>query len=382
MDWYWILIGYLFGSTPTGFLAVKLLRGEDIRNFGSGNIGATNVGRVLGQQWAVITALVDMFKGGAAVGLARLAGINDPVLLALVGLAGVLGHNFPVWLRFKGGKGVATSFGVLFFFYPAAAVLGGIVWYLTMKVTRYVSVASMFSLCTAPVWLIVVAAPLPYVWVAGFFGILTIFRHRQNVVRLLAGTENKVGAAKETAPEVGIFAEAPEAADPVAAAEAPAAVEVVVEPEPPAEPDEMDDFLPDWAELPEVTEYDEIQEAPAMEEPAETTDEDAREEVPAEESGASEEKTEAPAGEKDAATVPAQEETVKEEAQEEAKEDDTSAETPAEKKPAPRKRTARRGTQKAADQAAGNVEEKADGPAAEEKKPAPRKRRSRKSTKA
>lgn len=247
MDWLWLLVGYLFGSTPTGYLAVKSVRGEDIRNFGSGNIGATNVGRVMGRQWAVAVAVIDMLKGGIAVELARLAGVDDMVVLALVGLCGVLGHNFPVWLRFKGGKGVATSFGVLFFFHPAAAVLGGIVWYVTMRVTRYVSVASIFSLATAPVWLIVVAAPLPFVMVAVLLDVLTIFRHRPNIVRLLAGTESKVGLKK---------AEVPTDPEPVIPAEIFMDVVEPVVPEIPAEPDEMEDFLPDWSECPEAVEYE------------------------------------------------------------------------------------------------------------------------------
>lgn len=193
MDWLWLLVGYLFGSTPTGYLTVRFMRGEDIREFGSGNIGATNVGRLMGKPWAIAVALFDMLKGGIAVGLARLVGVDDALVLALVGLAGVLGHNFPVWLRFKGGKGVATSFGVLFFFHPAAAILGGIVWYVTMRVSRYVSIASMFSLATGPIWLIILAAPLPFVVVAALLDVLTIIRHRTNIARLLSGTENKVG---------------------------------------------------------------------------------------------------------------------------------------------------------------------------------------------
>lgn len=258
MDWLWLLAGYLLGSTPTGYLVVKVMRGEDIRNVGSGNIGATNVGRVMGKPWAVAVAVFDMLKGGLAVGLARIAGIDDALVLALVGLFGVLGHNFPVWLRFKGGKGVATSFGVLFFFHPAAAVLGGLVWYVTMRVTRYVSVASMFSLATAPIWLIIVAAPLPFVMVAVLFDLLTIMRHRTNVGRLLAGTETRVGSGKEELPAEPDPVPDPE---PERQQESPVAVleTVVVEevvPVIPAEPDEMEDFLPAWSECPDAVELE------------------------------------------------------------------------------------------------------------------------------
>ncbi len=377
MEWYWLLVGYLFGSTPTGFLAVKLQLGEDIRNYGSGNIGATNVGRVLGRQWAIITALVDMFKGGVAVGLARLAGVNDPLILALVGMAGVLGHNFPVWLRFKGGKGVATSFGVLFFFHPAAAILGGIVWYVTMKVTRYVSVASMFALTTAPVWLIVVAAPLPYVWVAVFFGGLTVVRHRVNVTRLLDGTENRVGTVKSVVQPVEDPVETQTAVfeTPVPVVET-VPVPPVVPPEP-AEPDEMDDFLPDWSELPDVTEYEEVQEAPK-----EKTEEKTEEKTVSE--NASTEDT--------AAAKAGSDNSVVDEAKAEKSPAEPSSEDKADKpakKPAPRRRTRRKTTKKpAGDEAAPSSEGKGASAeagesesAAEEKKSEAGKRRKRRTAK-
>ena len=94
---FWIAVGYLMGSCPTGYLLVKSLTGKDIREFGSGNIGATNVGRVLGKKWAVVTAVVDMLKGGLAVLLAMSLGVKSPFLLATVGFAGVIGHDYPLW---------------------------------------------------------------------------------------------------------------------------------------------------------------------------------------------------------------------------------------------------------------------------------------------
>ena len=99
----WVLAGYFFGSIPAGYLIIKILLGKDIRNLGSGNIGATNVSRFVGKGWGVGVALFDMAKGGLVVLAARLAGIQDPWILALSGFAGVCGHNFPLWLRFKGG---------------------------------------------------------------------------------------------------------------------------------------------------------------------------------------------------------------------------------------------------------------------------------------
>jgi glycerol-3-phosphate acyltransferase PlsY len=193
VNWLWIVVGYFFGSTPTGFLVVRLLRGEDIRRHGSGNIGATNVGRVMGRPWAVAVAIFDMAKGGLAVILARAFGVADPLLLAFVGVAGVCGHNFPLWLRFKGGKGVATSFGVLFFLNPPSALIGGALWYVIMRLSRYVSLASMLSLASVPLLLFLFKAPGAYVGAAVFLALLTVVRHRANIARLLAGTESKVG---------------------------------------------------------------------------------------------------------------------------------------------------------------------------------------------
>ena len=145
------LFGYLAGSCPTGFLVAKYVCGADIRAYGSGNIGAMNVGRLMGKKWAVAVAVFDMLKGGLAV-LAASCFVQQHALLALTGVCAVLGHNYPVWLGFKGGKGVATTFGVIAFFdffTPWPAILGGLVWYAVMRFTKYVSVASLAGLFAA-----------------------------------------------------------------------------------------------------------------------------------------------------------------------------------------------------------------------------------------
>lgn len=190
----WVIIGYLAGSCPTGYLVAKYIAGKDIRKFGSGNIGATNVGRLMGKKWAVAVAVFDMLKGGIAV-LAASCFIDDPRALALTGLAAVIGHNFPVWLNFKGGKGVATTFGVIgfyCFFTPWPAILGGLVWYAVMKTSRYVSLASMIALPTAAVLTYFFGMPLPYTIASLAMALLSIYRHRANIKRLIAGTESKV----------------------------------------------------------------------------------------------------------------------------------------------------------------------------------------------
>ena len=179
----WAVAGYLFGSIPTGFLAVRFLLGEDIRTLGSGNIGATNVTRFAGKKWGVVVALFDMAKGGLVVLAARLVGVQEPWVLALAGFAGVLGHNFPLWLKFRGGKGVATSFGVIFLWSPIPALVGAVVWYLVMRLSRYVSVGSMVSLATVPVWFILIKGHPAYGWTSAAMAILAVARHRYNILK-------------------------------------------------------------------------------------------------------------------------------------------------------------------------------------------------------
>lgn len=99
-----VILAYLLGSAPMGYLVVKIVRGEDIRNYGSGNIGATNVGRVMGKRWAIVVGIFDIVKGGLALLIAKMLGVTSPQVLSIMGVVAVLGHNFPVWLKFKGGR--------------------------------------------------------------------------------------------------------------------------------------------------------------------------------------------------------------------------------------------------------------------------------------
>ncbi|MGB4208864.1 MAG: glycerol-3-phosphate 1-O-acyltransferase PlsY [Thermovirgaceae bacterium] len=190
----WMIAGYLFGSIPSGYLAVRVLLGKDIRTLGSGNIGATNVSRFAGGKWGVGVALFDMAKGGLVVFVARLFGVEEPWVLALTGFAGVLGHNFPLWLNFRGGKGVATSFGVIFFWNPAPALLGGAAWYVVMKLSKYVSVGSMVSLATVPVWFVLFKGPPAYTWTSAAMAVLAVARHHSNIVRLVKRKEEPIGS--------------------------------------------------------------------------------------------------------------------------------------------------------------------------------------------
>ncbi len=192
----WAVVGYLFGSLPTGYLVVKLMTGKDIRTVGSGNTGGTNVGRVLGKKWAVVVTIADMLKGGAAVLLCRAFGGSDSAV-ASVAFAAVCGHNYPVWLAFHGGKGVATTFGTLFFvqmWHSCAAVLAaGAFWFVVMKLSHYVSLASLAALLVTAALFYLMGMHSAFVWLALVLAALSFWRHRGNVDRLIHGTENKVG---------------------------------------------------------------------------------------------------------------------------------------------------------------------------------------------
>jgi len=154
-----VIVGYLLGSCPNGLLIARS-RGVDIRKHGSGNIGATNVLRVMGKKWGYLVFALDAFKGFAAVRLALVLafalnpnGLHHELVGIVGGLAAILGHTFPVWLRFRGGKGVATSAGVLLGLMPIAVISVFLVWLALFKGTRYVSVASIGAAAALPFFL-------------------------------------------------------------------------------------------------------------------------------------------------------------------------------------------------------------------------------------
>jgi len=191
--WLLVPMAYLLGSIPAGFLVVRWKKGIDIRTIGSGNIGATNVGRVLGKKWAVTVATFDMAKGGCVLMLAMAAGISDPLVLGLSGAAAVIGHDYPLWLGFRGGKGVSTTYGVVFVFNPFVALAAGVVWYVALKLSRYVSVASMVSLWSMPFFMLLLREPPGYVLACILLTALTVIRHSDNIRKIREGTEGKIG---------------------------------------------------------------------------------------------------------------------------------------------------------------------------------------------
>ncbi len=194
------LIAYCIGSFPTGYLAGRM-RGIDIRKVGSGNVGATNVTRVLGKPVGYPVFLVDFCKGLVAVLLAqviaRRCGLNSmatDLSAALAGIFSVVGHSYPVWLGFKGGKGVATSLGVIFGISWIAALVMCAVWIVMFKITRYVSVASIAAAIALPLaiatlyFLGILQSPV-LVYFSLCLAAIVVIRHRSNLSRLFDGTE-------------------------------------------------------------------------------------------------------------------------------------------------------------------------------------------------
>jgi glycerol-3-phosphate acyltransferase PlsY len=200
-----VAVAYLLGSMPTGYQLVRIFRQQDIRSFGSGNIGATNVLRSGGKLLGAATFLLDVLKGAAAVYLGGLLGVllapSAPVrnMQALAALCAVLGHMFPVWLHFRGGKGVATGFGVFLVAAPIAALAAISVFAVVLLITRYVSLASIVGAASFPffAWYTVHGdRPAFFIAVQAAVALLIIVKHHQNIRRLLTGTESRFGTKR------------------------------------------------------------------------------------------------------------------------------------------------------------------------------------------
>ncbi len=187
-----LIAAYLIGSLPFGYLVSRIFQKADIRNYGSGNIGATNVLRVMGWRAALPVFLLDMLKGTAAVLIAKT--VSDlPAVYLFAGFLAMVGHSFPLFLGFKGGKAAATGIGVL------AAVSGMVTLSLIatagliIAVTRYVSLGSMIGAILVPLFFWLFGYDLPYLIFGAATALLVILRHHENIGRLLKGTESKLG---------------------------------------------------------------------------------------------------------------------------------------------------------------------------------------------
>ena len=200
------VVAYLLGSVPTGFLVGKA-RGIDIRQVGSGNIGATNVMRALGTKLGVIVLIADGLKGYAACAwmtdlACRFFGSPDThveLVRIVAGLAAVLGHNYTCWLKFKGGKGIATSAGVLAALVPMALAIILSLWIVILLSTRYVSLASIAASFTLPFATWFTGGTILMTAVTGAMGALAIYKHKSNIQRLLQGTESRITWRKREA---------------------------------------------------------------------------------------------------------------------------------------------------------------------------------------
>ena len=216
-----LILAYLLGSLPTGYLAGRLLKGIDIREVGSGSTGATNVLRTLGKVPAIVVLLVDVLKGVLAIAavnaaFTRLPGwlyytkavdVNlanwQPWMMVLAGLLALLGHSKPIWLNFKGGKSVATSLGVLLAMDWRIGLSTIAVFAISIAISRIVSLSSITGAISVTALMIAFRQPLPYCLFAIAGGIYVIWLHRANIQRLLAGTEPQIGQALLEQPEEG-----------------------------------------------------------------------------------------------------------------------------------------------------------------------------------
>ena len=201
---YMILVpvGYLIGSIPFGLLVGRLVSGVDIRDYGSGMIGMTNVLRTAGKGAAVCVLLLDMGKGVVAVAIARYF-FDSPGVEAAAALAVIFGHNWPVFIGFRGGRGTASGWGALLILSPVAGIVATIIGLLLVAITRYVSLGSVTAAALGSVAIVVLAVsgdlpvigdvPLVYTWYGVIGGSLIVLRHRDNIKRLLNGTERKMG---------------------------------------------------------------------------------------------------------------------------------------------------------------------------------------------
>jgi glycerol-3-phosphate acyltransferase PlsY len=198
------VVAYLLGSIPTGYL-VGMAKGIDVRKAGSGNIGATNAFRILGKGAGILVLLADATKGWLAAalvpklahGMINPTGEDTEYLQIIGGVMVILGHNYTCWLKFKGGKGIATSAGVLIALIPWAFAVGFVAWMVVFFLTRYVSLASLAAAISLPFATWAFGSSYTLLVMATILSALAIYKHKPNIQRLLNGTENKLGRKKD-----------------------------------------------------------------------------------------------------------------------------------------------------------------------------------------
>jgi glycerol-3-phosphate acyltransferase PlsY len=188
-----ITICYLLGSIPFGYIVGKLFKKIDIREFGSGNIGATNAFRILGPSLASLVVIGDIGKGIFSIYLVKYLNIDSSLVLTIAGLAVICGHDWSLFLGFKGGKGIATTFGVVFALNPTISILALIVGGVVVITTRYVSLSSICAIISIFIFTILFKQPYEYIIFSAIVLVLGIFNHKDNIKRLKSKKERKIG---------------------------------------------------------------------------------------------------------------------------------------------------------------------------------------------
>ncbi|MFD1955749.1 glycerol-3-phosphate 1-O-acyltransferase PlsY [Paenibacillus thailandensis] len=191
-----VVVSYLIGSLSFSILVAKWVKGIDIRQHGSGNAGATNTLRVLGKGPGILVFLLDIGKGVLAVWIGRWLADGYDWVPALCGLASIVGHNWPVWFRFKGGKGIATTVGVMASLSFLPALVAGVIAIAVIALTRYVSLGSLLFAALTPIAIGIIHYESPELAVSLVLCVFAFVRHRSNIIKLAQGTENKLGAKK------------------------------------------------------------------------------------------------------------------------------------------------------------------------------------------
>ncbi len=198
-----VIVAYLIGSVPTAYIFARLLKGVDIRQYGSGNVGATNASRVIGRVPAIIVLAIDIFKGYMATTLIAnsflyITPVTRPELYqVLCGMAAITGHNWPVFLKFKGGKGVATSAGVVIGLIPKIFWLGFLAWAIAFFLTGYVSVASILASVAIPIFTLIFGEPTEIIVFMSILCVIIVYKHKSNLKRLRKGEEKKISLFKK-----------------------------------------------------------------------------------------------------------------------------------------------------------------------------------------
>jgi len=193
-----LLAAYLIGSFPTSYIFARLFKGIDIRQHGSGNVGATNVVRTVGKVPGFIVLMIDIAKGVIAVTIVAryfypfIAGMDFAAYRAMMGIAVICGHVWTVFLKFKGGKGIATTLGVIFVISPLALAASCVVWLACFIITSYVSLSSILLVVSCPIFAAILGEPIPVVLFTIIVCFITTYRHKPNIIRLLDGTESKL----------------------------------------------------------------------------------------------------------------------------------------------------------------------------------------------